>query len=213
MIPSGRSEKRGAVAHGCSLNQALASAWLGWQYRLYTSKDAPLAHLEAEAHMAQWLLAVQAQRHGDCVGVDLVVVGLAAMDGLHREGMTEDKRDTVFSTEVSKPVPRKHTFGSQDDLSAVGGDGLQKRLRGGLHVPVQQCFTGLVEDAHVHGAGLEVDAAGKGVLFGVESLRGLLLVRYESFGRSQHTTVLRWGGASISINPMELTALGMRSAP
>ena len=58
------------------------------------------------------------------------------MDGLHTEGMTEDKRDTVFSTEVSKLMYRKHTFGSQDDLSAVGGDGLQKRFRGGLHVPV-----------------------------------------------------------------------------
>jgi hypothetical protein len=106
---------------GCSLNQALASAWLAWPYRLDTSKDTPLAHLEAEAHMAQWLLAVQTQRHGECVGGDLVVVDLAAMAGLHREGRTEDKRETVFSSEISTPGPRKHTFGSQDDLSAVGG--------------------------------------------------------------------------------------------
>jgi hypothetical protein len=49
---------------GCSLNQALARAWLAWQYRLYTSKDPTLAQLEAEAHMAKWLLAVQAQQHG-----------------------------------------------------------------------------------------------------------------------------------------------------
>jgi hypothetical protein len=93
---------------GCSLNQALASAWLAWPYRLDTSKDTPLAHLEAEAHMAQWLLAVQAQRHGECVGGDLVVVDLAAMAGLHTEGMTEDKRETVFSSEISTPGPRKH---------------------------------------------------------------------------------------------------------
>ena len=44
---------------GCSLNQVLASAWLAWQYRLYTSKDTTRAQLEAEARMAQWLLAVQ----------------------------------------------------------------------------------------------------------------------------------------------------------
>ncbi len=53
-----------------------------------------------------------AQQHGDFMGVDLVVFGLAAMDGLHGEGMPEDKRNTVFSTEVRKPVPGKHAFGS-----------------------------------------------------------------------------------------------------
>ena len=47
----------------CSLNQALARAWLAWQYRLYPSKDTTRAQLEADAHMAQWLLAVQAQQH------------------------------------------------------------------------------------------------------------------------------------------------------
>src|SRR4029453_19190234 len=71
------------------------------------------------------------------LGVDLVIFGLSAMDGLHREGMTQDKRDLVLSTEVSKPVPGKQTFGSQDNLPAVGSDGLEERLRGGLHVTVQ----------------------------------------------------------------------------
>jgi hypothetical protein len=75
----------------------------------------------------------------------------------------------LFSTEVSKPVPGKHAFGSQDDLIAVGGDGLEKRLGGGWHVTVQQRFTSLVEDAHVHGAGVEIDPTVKRVLFGVES--------------------------------------------
>jgi hypothetical protein len=86
------------------------------------------------------------------MGVDLVVFSLAAMDGLHIEGMAEDERDALFSTEVSKPVPGKHTVGSHDDLIAVRGDGLEKRFGGGVHVTVQQGFTGLVEDAHVHGA-------------------------------------------------------------
>ena len=49
---------------GGSLNQALARVWLAWQYRLYTSKDTTQVQLEAEAHMAKWLLAVQAQQHG-----------------------------------------------------------------------------------------------------------------------------------------------------
>ena len=72
-----------------------------------------------------------AQQPSDCMGVDLVVCGLAAMDRFHREGMTEDKRHTVFSTEVRKPVPSKQACGSEDDLSAVGGNGFEKRLWGG----------------------------------------------------------------------------------
>src|SRR5712691_9279987 len=95
-----------------------------------------------------------AEQHGDFMGVYLVVLGLAAVDRLHIEGMTEDKRDTVFGTEIGKPVPGKHTFSRQDDLIAVGRDGLEQRLGGSLHVAVQERFTGLVEDADVHGAGV-----------------------------------------------------------
>jgi hypothetical protein len=47
-----------------------------------------------------------APEHGNFMGVYLVVFGLAAMDGLHVEGMTEDKRDPLFGTEVRKPGPR-----------------------------------------------------------------------------------------------------------
>src|SRR5439155_18494134 len=57
---------------------------------------------------------------------DFIVFGLAAMNGLHGEGMTEDKRDPMFSTEVRKPVPGKQAFGREDDLIAVGGDGLEQ---------------------------------------------------------------------------------------
>ena len=89
------------------------------------------------------------------------------MDGLHVKGMTKHKRDTVFSTEVCKPVPGKHAFGREDDLIVVGGDGLEQRLWGGWHVTVEQCFTSLVEDTDIHGAGVKIDTAVKRVLFGV----------------------------------------------
>jgi hypothetical protein len=56
------------------------------------------------------------------------VFGLAAMDGLHVEGMTEDNRDSVFSTTVRQPVPGQQAFGCDEDLIAVGGNGLEKRL-------------------------------------------------------------------------------------
>lgn len=68
--------------------------------------------------------------------VDFVVFRLPTVDGLHIEGMTEDKRDTMCSTEVRQPVPGKHAFGSQDDLLAVGRDSFEQRFWGGGHVPV-----------------------------------------------------------------------------
>ncbi len=109
------------------------------------------------------------QKHRNFMRVDFVVFRLATVDGLHIEGMTEDKRDTMFRTEVGKLVPGKHAFGRQDDLFPVGGDRLEQRLWGGGHIPVHQCFSSLVEDTDVHGTGVEIDAAVKRVLLGVES--------------------------------------------
>jgi hypothetical protein len=106
-------------------------------------------------------------KHRNVMRVDLVVFRLPTVDGLPLKGRTEDKRDPMFRPEVRKPVPGKHAFGSQDDLLAGGRDSLEQRFWGGGHVPVSQCCTGLSEDAQVHGAGMEIDAAVKGVLLGV----------------------------------------------
>ena len=50
------------------------------------------------------------------------------------------------------------------------------------HVAVQEHLARLVEDAQVHGACVQVDAAGVSVLLGVESHKGLL---DEGFSRFQ----------------------------
>ena len=83
--------------------------------------------------------------------------------------MTEDTRHTVCSPEVREPVPGKQACGSEDDRIAVGGNGFEKRLWGGGHVTVQQRCASLVEEAHVHGVGVEIDTTGKGVLLRVQS--------------------------------------------
>ena len=74
------------------------------QVRASAQQVAGGAHL-ARIDIRLWEHAA-AQQHGDFMGGDLVILGLAAMDGLHREGMAEDKRDAVCSTEVSTPGPR-----------------------------------------------------------------------------------------------------------
>ena len=65
---------------------------------------------------ASWCCAVlrqhtAAQQYGHFLGIDLIVFGLAAMDGLPGEDMTEDKRKPMFRPEVSKPVPGQHGYG------------------------------------------------------------------------------------------------------
>ena len=110
-----------------------------------------------------------APQPGDFLGVDRVVCGRAAMEGLHRKGMAADKRDALVSTEVSQPVPGTPPFGRHDDRSAVGGDRLEKRFGGRVQVTVQPRFTGVVEEANIHGAGGSIDATVIGVLCGVES--------------------------------------------
>jgi hypothetical protein len=56
-----------------------------------------------------------------------------------------------------------------DHTLTIGRHGLEKRLRTGFHVPMQQDLAVLVEDTDIHGAGMQIDAAVKLVLFGVES--------------------------------------------
>ena len=144
-----------------------------------------------------------AQQHSDFLGVDLVVFGLAApWIAFHRGGHDRGQRAyRVQPRGSASPVPRKQAFGSEDDLSAVGGNGFEKRLWGGWHVTVQQRFASLVEDAHVHGAGMEIDTPGKGVLLRVKSheVSSSLCVREVS--RYQHTTVVCWGGGLNKYQP------------
>ena len=66
------------------------------------------------------------EQGGNLLGIDLVVFGLTAMDGLHGEGMTEDKRDAFVGTEVGEPVPGEHTFDRDDDPSRYGAMAFRK---------------------------------------------------------------------------------------
>jgi hypothetical protein len=60
----------------------------------------------------------------------------------------------------------------------------------------------LIQDAEVHGAGMQVDATVILMRLSVESHRGFLLV---GFPNLQHTRWYAEGEASISINGMEPT--------
>ena len=46
-----------------------------------------------------------AQEDRDLVGIDLVVLGLAAVDRLHRQGVSQNEGDAVGGAEIREPVP------------------------------------------------------------------------------------------------------------
>ena len=108
----------------------------------------------------------------DLEGVDPVVLGLAAVDGLHVEDVAQDEGDSLPGAQVGEPVPGEDALDGDDEVLPVGGDRLEEGLRAGLHVAVQEDLTGLVEDAEVHGSGVQIDSAVVAVLLGVK-LHGL----------------------------------------
>ena len=109
------------------------------------------------------------EQDGNLVRVDLVVFGLTTMDRLQVQGMAEDERDAFVSTQVGQPVPGEHAFDRDDETLSLGRNDVQKCLRGRLQMTVHENLSALVEEADVHGAGGQVDAAVKLVLGVVKS--------------------------------------------
>jgi hypothetical protein len=83
--------------------------------------------------------------------------------------MTEDKRDIFFVAKISQPVPGEHALGTDDQIVPVRMNGLQKGVRLGFDVAVEQCLSLLVENTQVHFVGVQVDSTVMLVLFGVQS--------------------------------------------
>ena len=114
------------------------------------------------------------QERGGLLGVDLVVLGLGPVDGLHVEGVAEDEGDALLGAEVRQPVPGEDALHGDHEVVAVGGDRPQEALRIAGEVAVEEHLALLVEDADVHGSRVQVDSAVVLVCFGVESHGSLL---------------------------------------
>lgn len=117
------------------------------------------------------------QQGSDLLGVDLVVLAFAAVDGPHVEGVPEDEGDVFFGTEIGQPVPGEHALGANHQIVPIGGDGLEESCRFGLEVAMEQNVPFLAEDAQVHFVGVQVDSAIMLVLFGVQSHEKASLLR------------------------------------
>ncbi len=169
------------------VNRTVEESCIAWEVVLGVGhldvgqETRPMAHVEKPAahdvtrrsHLAGidvgfWQVAT-AQKLGDLERIDLVVLGLAAVDGLHVEGMPEDEADTLRGAEVGEPVPAEHAFHGDGEVFAIGLEQSKERCWLGGYVAVDQGFALTIDDADVHGSGVQVDSAVVPVLLVVES--------------------------------------------
>jgi len=106
---------------------------------------------------------------GQLLGVDAVVLRLAAVDRLEVEGVGEDEGDVELAAEVGQPVPAEDAFGADDEIVAVGLGGLEEGVALAGDSFVQDDRAAAFENAQVHGPGMEVDAPVEPVLLPIES--------------------------------------------
>jgi hypothetical protein len=83
--------------------------------------------------------------------------------------VTENERDVSRLAEIGDPVPGEDALDGDGDVRHEGIDGALQQVGVDGHVFVKQGFAVAVEDADVHGFGVQIDAAVELVLLFVES--------------------------------------------
>jgi hypothetical protein len=120
----------------------------------------------------RWRQQAATQEYGKLMGVDLVVFGRTPMERLHVQGLAEDEREAFVSPEVGQPGPREHAVDRDTAPVSVGGNDVQKGLRGRLHRTMHETLATLVAETDLHGTGLQIDATIPRVLRAVEAPAG-----------------------------------------
>ena len=124
-------------------------------------------------------------------GVDLVGLGLAAVDGLHVQGVSQDEGDVVLLAEVGEPVPGEHALAGDGETVAAGSDGAEEGVGSGGDGLAEGDGAGGIEDAQGDGPGVEIDTAVEPVLLVVESHHGLRVEGYLSLVTSSMSDAKR----------------------
>jgi hypothetical protein len=65
-------------------------------------------------------------------GIDLVIVGFAAVDGFHGEGVAEHEGDVLVFAQIAAPVPGEHALDTDDEVIAERRDGPQEGVGVGV---------------------------------------------------------------------------------
>jgi hypothetical protein len=90
------------------------------------------------------------------------------MNRFHVEGMAENEGDVLLDTQIGDPVPGEHAFDSNHDILTEGSNDTEKSFLVCVDVLMNPDDATGIEDADKHIFGMQVDAAIKLVLFGVE---------------------------------------------
>jgi hypothetical protein len=109
------------------------------------------------------------------VRIDLVVLGFAAVDGLHVQGVAEDEGNPLLRAKIREPVPREDAFDGHHETLAVGRDSREEVLRGGGAIPLDADLAFRVQHADVHPPRVQVDPTVVSVRRSVEPHPHLLL--------------------------------------
>src|SRR6266851_7774244 len=99
------------------------------------------------------------QQARDLAGVDAVVLGLAAVDGFHVQGVPQHERNLFLPAHVREPVPAEHALDADDDAVTKGRDRMKKGFRVAGEVVVEDDVAVVIEDAQIHRSCVQVDAA------------------------------------------------------
>jgi len=82
--------------------------------------------------------------------------------------MPQHESDVLPVAEISQPVPGEDALNCHDQIIPVWAYDLQEAFRIGLHVPLADDRTLLIQNAEVHGLSVQIDSTVMLVSFGVE---------------------------------------------
>jgi len=109
------------------------------------------------------------EQHDELLGVDAIILGLRAVDGLQVEGVGQDEGDVVLGAEIREPVPAEDALGADHEVIGVGRDGLEEGLGRAVDSIVEQDSTLVVGETEVHRASMEIDTAVVAVAAAIEA--------------------------------------------
>jgi hypothetical protein len=117
-----------------------------------------------------------------------------------------------LDTEIGQPLPGKETFDRHDKTVAGGGNRLEKRFRGRLHMLVQHDVPVVVHDTDGQTPGMQGDPTVKWVVLGGEAHEVSSSVVQGAFPNASIPPGYAEGEASIIINRVQATANSVRSS-
>jgi hypothetical protein len=109
------------------------------------------------------------EQAGGLEGIHAVVLCLGPMDGPHVEGVAKNEGNVMLGTEVSEPIPVEDALRRDDQVVAVGCDGVEEAGSVAGEVLVKQDVALGVQNAQIESGGVKVDPAVMLMLLGIEA--------------------------------------------